>query len=310
MSLAVLCEVCRGQEWGTAFRLPTLTVWRCRRCALLRAGDVTPELGSDGAATQHFTAYDLETYRAYYQPFREQAFRRLLSEIQALQPSGRLLDVGCGYGWLLRVAREAGYDVLGVEPSAEVARSARQETGLPVVEGALAVLGDGERFEVITLCNVLEHLPQPRESLRQLTRLLRPDGVLAICVPNIQGLLHRCVTWGYRATGGRWTAPLEMLYQTDNACRHLYHFSPDTLTALVREAGLSVRRCRTQKIIDVDRLELRTRLSPSAERLRWAATPPVKLLLKGLLGMGVWCGLGDELVVVAQRPQEPVEILA
>jgi SAM-dependent methyltransferase len=94
-----------------------------------------------------------------------------------------LLDVGCGGGWLIAHARAAGWDVLGVEPSAAMWERARQRA--PVVRGTFpdADLG-GRTFDAVHLKLVLEHVHEPAEFLAAVRAVLRPGGVVCVEVPN------------------------------------------------------------------------------------------------------------------------------
>lgn len=89
---------------------------------------------------------------------------------------GRFLDYGCGTGILLSSAHRAGWQVIGVEYHAEVAQQTARETGLPVV--TLEEARGYAPVDVIHVGDVIEHLTNPRDQLRDILRLLRPGGVL------------------------------------------------------------------------------------------------------------------------------------
>lgn len=133
--------------------------------------------------------------------------------------SGRLLDVGCATGYFLRGIREQGnWDLFGVEINEDAARVA-QEYGLDVRLGTLeqARFSDG-LFDVVTLWDVLEHMHDPAGSLREIYRILKPDGLLVIRIPNGS-------SWDARLFGRYWAGL--------DAPRHLYVFSPSTMEALL-----------------------------------------------------------------------------
>ena len=119
-------------------------------------------------------------------------FRLLLGRIP-FRPPGRLLDVGCGAGHFLALARDVGWEVAGVDPSAEACAVASQLYGLEVRNAPLEKADLPEAaFQVITLINVLDQAPNPLGLLMAAHRVLRPGGVLVIRVPN--GDFHR-VLW-------------------------------------------------------------------------------------------------------------------
>lgn len=160
----------------------------------------------------------------------EARYRRalLMSEVRRLTrlvpPGGRLLDVGCGSGDIVKLAAESGLVASGLEFSAEAVRYAREARGLEVAEGTLesAALPDAS-VDAVSLFHVLEHLPDPVGTLREARRVLRPGGALLVQVPNFG-------SWQARLFKARWHA-LE-------APRHFHHFTPETLTRAVTAAGL------------------------------------------------------------------------
>jgi SAM-dependent methyltransferase len=143
---------------------------------------------------------------------------------------GRVLDVGCGAGYFVREALKAGFAAEGVEFSADAAAFGRRQWNLPITVGdAQSVSHADGAFDAITLWHVLEHLPHPAEMLGTVQRLLRDDGVLILAVPNFASLQARVFK-------GRW-------YHLE-VPRHLYHFDPVSLRALLSRKGFRVDRER------------------------------------------------------------------
>jgi 2-polyprenyl-3-methyl-5-hydroxy-6-metoxy-1,4-benzoquinol methylase len=135
------------------------------------------------------------------------------------KPGGRLLDVGCGSGLYLHAFQRLGWEACGVEISAPVAEQARQTLGLRIFTGVLeeARFPDGH-FDVVTLLHVLEHLPDPVGTLREVSRILKPEGIVVLAVPNFRSA-------GALIFRSYWF-PLDVP-------RHLYHFSAHTLWNLL-----------------------------------------------------------------------------
>jgi SAM-dependent methyltransferase len=141
-------------------------------------------------------------------------------------PAGRVLDVGCGPGHYLRVWKELGWEIEGLEPNELVAARAGQELGALVRRGfAETAELPHAAYDLVTMSHSLEHLRSPRTALSHLRRALKPDGRLLLMVPNF-------AAWERRAFRQRW--------QGLEAPRHLYHFEPTTITALLRSTGYSV----------------------------------------------------------------------
>ena len=141
--------------------------------------------------------------------------------------AGRLLDVGCGSGHFLRRMALVGWRVAGVEFDAEAAARARTVAPL-LFEGdpADADFAPGS-FDVVTSFHVVEHLPRPRAALANMLSWLAPGGLMIVEVPNAGGV-------GAHVFGGYWSG-----YDYP---RHLTHFTPETMTALVERAGGRVER--------------------------------------------------------------------
>jgi SAM-dependent methyltransferase len=139
-----------------------------------------------------------------------------------LPERGRLLDVGAAAGFFLHAARESGWEVQGVEPSARLRDYARQELGLELAGPTLrhASFPDAS-FDAATLWDTLEHVADPRAELSELHRVLKPGGLLAISYPDISDPFARLF-------GRRWWFFLS---------HHLYYFTPGTLARLLRQAG-------------------------------------------------------------------------
>jgi SAM-dependent methyltransferase len=146
---------------------------------------------------------------------------------------GQLLDIGCATGEFMSFTRQHGWNVSGIELVGKAAQIAREVHGLNVYQGPIESIALPENhFDVITLWDVLEHLPSPRTTLIHARRLLKPGGLLVFSIPNLTSF-DRYI-FGTSWIG--WDAP-----------RHLYLFSPDNLDQLMKIAGFSLieKQCLT-----------------------------------------------------------------
>lgn len=143
----------------------------------------------------------------------------------AAPPDALALDVGCGPGFLLDLLREAGYGTVGIERSgaaAEAIAAGHRVLAIDIEDDRVEL---PERFDLVTLTHVLEHLRRPADALRWVAAHLRDDGVAIVEVPN-WGDLARPL-WGPRYR------PLEL-------GDHLSFFERRTLVPLCERAGLKV----------------------------------------------------------------------
>ncbi len=138
-----------------------------------------------------------------------------------------LLDIGCGNGTFLHVARSRGFDPRGMDVSARAVEIARDQYGLDVRQGDIGSrIWEGSRFDYVTMFHVLEHLTEPGRALTYAKGLLKPSGMLILQVPNVSSLQARV----FRT---HW-------YGLD-VPRHVINFTPKALSLLLKEAGFEYR---------------------------------------------------------------------
>jgi 2-polyprenyl-3-methyl-5-hydroxy-6-metoxy-1,4-benzoquinol methylase len=145
-----------------------------------------------------------------------------LGLIKKYKSGTTLLDIGCGEGFFLSNASQAGYTGKGIEISQNAAAYARKEFGLDVKATSFEELRFPENyFDVITLWQVLEHVPYPLMVLKEVHRILKPGGLLATSTPNIEGILAKIFRrrwWNIRRL-------------------HINQFTTKTLTDMLNRAG-------------------------------------------------------------------------
>jgi SAM-dependent methyltransferase len=214
----------------------------CRECRTLyisalpgsdESEDYDGYYGEENLAVPEFIDRRLDEIVAGFEPYRR---------------NGRLLDVGCGAGTFLRAAARAGWEAVGVEvskPAAEHNRAA----GFDVFNGELAAARYPEgHFDVAVASEVLEHVPEPREMLREILRVLRPGGLLWATTPNGRGLSARALGLGWSAV-----SPPE----------HLHLFSRRAARSLLAEAGFGSVRVVTEGANPVELLRALRRGGPA-----------------------------------------------
>ena len=172
-------------------------LYECRRCGTVQQ----PSLPGGSQLHSLYRAMEDGDYLAE-EAGRRRTAARLLDLVGRHVPRGRLLDVGCGHGVLLAEARARGYEVLGLELAAGAVHHARDALGLPVLDVALEDFAPeaGERFDVIVLADVLEHLADPVEAIDVCCGLLADGGVLCVVTPDPSSPAARLAGrrwWGY-----------------------------------------------------------------------------------------------------------------
>lgn len=242
----ITCDLCGANSFRLLHSWPVenrwnptsieLSVWKCRHCHLVFLYPVptADQLHDSGEwwSSRRFS-HELGLRRrpwlkgqwekARYALFRD-ARTRLVQSTRRLVGSGKLLDVGCGCGELLSVARPF-YDCVGIEPSVRAAANCRQK-GFSVIENTFeqARIDDGT-FDAIIMDSVIEHVQSPATALAKANVLLRRGGVVVLKTPKFGGP-------SYRLHGTAW-----------NGFRHGYHtflFDGTTLGKYLEKSGFHV----------------------------------------------------------------------
>ncbi len=227
----VACALCSVENHRPVCSNDSLRIVRCTGCGMVF---VNPQ-PTQNALLQYYSAQDImeqDGWSSYLRHGPEQIqalWQERFEDVRRWKdgPGVRLLDVGSGYGDFLHHALQAGWQVRGFEFSPAVAETCRKKYGIAVEVGEIFDLRlPDNSFDVVAMWHVLEHMRDPLAVLVRCYELLAPGGLLAIEVPNLNFLARK----SYRY-------PLSVTL-------HLYHFSPATLSALVRMSGFQVLECR------------------------------------------------------------------
>jgi len=200
-------------------------ILRCRDCGFMFAS-VTQ---FDAKRTYDEAYFSGGIYRDYIEegPIRTRLFKKKLGLINKYLPRhGRLLDIGCAAGFFLKLVNDIGYDGYGVEVSEYAARYAQEALRLNVFNGTLRDAHfANDFFEVVTMWDVLEHLPDFRDVLTECHRVLRTGGILVVETLNAGSLSGRVL-------GRKWH-----LFAPPY---HLSYFTRDTLRIALEKTGFTI----------------------------------------------------------------------
>lgn len=191
---------------------------QCRRCGMVSSH---PMLSSEEITQNYIRAVD-EPYLDEEAPRRE-LFQWVVDAMAGHPVRGnRLLEIGSHVGLFLDVARNAGWEARGIEPSKWAVDMGQERFGVDLRQGTVEELDEpSDGADAIVLLDVLEHLVDPLDTLRRLWPLLDNEGVLVLSTVNMSSL-HA------RLRRDQW--PWFIL-------PHLHYFTPETLQALLHLAG-------------------------------------------------------------------------
>ncbi len=218
------CPICERDEAEELFSKDALPVVVCKQCQLRYVNPrINRQTLEDGYIETYYPPDKVERIHTDNMEWLQMEER--LSELEKHhQGKGRLLDVGCGIGTFLRLAREQSWESHGVEPSKSGSAFAQETYKLDVKCGEVFDANfPTAHFDAITLYHVLEHILELNPLLSELRRVLKPQtGTLVIEVPNGEGLQSRLqkADWPY-------------VHPHD----HLYYFSARSLPKLLRKHG-------------------------------------------------------------------------
>ena len=285
------CPICHAANARLRYRLTRFSIFDCGACGQTFLDPLPSPEEIERLFRALYTSgdCDLPELKGYYDFCYDdsptnplvQGYERWLGALERHRPPGTMLDVGCGTGLFLVVARRRGWQVSGIDANAEATAYARDHFGLEVRTGEFTAFeSNGRGFDAITMWDIIEHARDPLGLLGSARRALAPGGVVALSTPNRRSMLDVVAGTLYRLSGGRVTTPLEKFYID----QHFLYFSPATLEGALRRAGLAVAEL-VGEATDLRRLTL---------------SAPKRLVLQTLFAVGRATGLDNRLFAVAR----------
>ena len=243
------CPICEkpptrflGYRGGAAHRQSLgvkCEVWQCRGCGLIFPNPMPiPAQGIE----QHYAITPEKYFEHHDSNTKEISARSLMQAAKELTSNtGRLLDIGSGRGEVLKAAREEGWEAVGLEPSPIFADYASKHSGAEVRREPLEQSNfAASSFDVVILGAVLEHVYNPDQTIKEISRILRPGGALFVDVPNENGLYFFVGNTYQKVRGRDWVVNLAPTFSPF----HVFGFSSRSLRALLRKHGLRPERWR------------------------------------------------------------------
>ena len=199
---------------------------RCNKCGLMY---VNPR-----PKVEYLARYYYEEWYGYGEGiiprssesnFTNNYFRWRFEKISKYCPSGKVVDVGCQTGGLLKCFYDGGYDVYGIELSDSYRKFCIEQFGFVVFKDLFDVPFVNDSVDIVTFIHCLEHVPNPRQQMKKAYDMLRPDGLLVIEVPSADSLMFRIFKRNL------WGLMLPM---------HLYQFTSDVLKSQLKLIGFDI----------------------------------------------------------------------
>lgn len=200
-------------------------VVKCNNCGLIF---INPRLKSDFIIQGYSKGSD-ENFVSQAKG-RELTFEKSLKLIEKYSKKGKILDIGTAGGSFLHVAKKRGWEVYGIEPNKWLCEWSKKNYGLDIKPGTLSDYKfEDNYFDVVTLWDVLEHVPDPKALLSEINNILKKDGLLIVNYPDIGSLVSKIM-------GRKWVFLLSV---------HLFYFNQETIKKMLGSTNFKI--CLTKK---------------------------------------------------------------
>lgn len=229
----VTCNLCNKNDYMILFGpgvAQNNQIVKCNHCGLMY---VNPR--EDDADQDKFKKYDPNwTLQHSGQRFEKESlqirdYRKTRDFLgNAFPRRGRLIEIGSGFGYLLNYFKQDGWDVMGLEPLRGCCQFSESEFGIKAIPKILEEAGlDENSIDAVLMMHVIEHVPDPFDTISQVYRVLKPGGYFVMETPRYDTLM-------FRLLGKR---------ERSLSCNgHIYFFTTDTLTKMVKNAGFEVQK--------------------------------------------------------------------
>lgn len=224
------CPVCAKEDYSAIFKKEDLRLIKCRGCGLVLVDD--PEATFDIRHYDYYKERIAWAKERLYNPITACRYVSLLTRLERYRKNNALLDIGCGEGHFLSVAKGLGWEVKGLEVAPyAVDICKRFDINVECADLLRTDLPQG-RYDLVTMFEVLEHMAQPREYLLRTNALLRKGGVLVLTTPNFD-----CIT--RRMLRQKWS-PIHK--------EHLFYYAPRSVRMLINSLGYKIIEFRVKTI--------------------------------------------------------------
>ncbi len=216
----------------------TLTLCECRGCGMQFLDKIAYDMKDVHDSYWDMMARNMGDDYSHYDD--TPGHYALLHRLAGYKKTGKLLEIGCGSGKFLQVAREMGWNVTGVEISQKAAEIAVSRFQLNILNGSLEQVRERlspSQFDAVVMWGVIEHLKEPLATLHIARQLLRSGGMLAIYTPSADSIFHKGAKTIYRLTRGKVTFPMERVITS----MHAMYFTSDTITNALSRCLFSVK---------------------------------------------------------------------
>lgn len=281
------CIVCNSKELNPLKGYEAAYLVQCQHCSFVFARQIP--------TAQELNDHYSKTYSRedYLSPITVKRYHELLDQFEPFRKTNKLLDVGCGVGYFLEVARERGWEVYGTEFTDESMKINRDK-GFNMHQGPLnAGNYPPQSFDVVTSFEVIEHINNPAEEMNHISTVLRQGGLFYCTTPNFNSLSRHQLK-------GQWNV---IVYP-----EHLSYYTPKSMHFLMQQhgftkkqvltTGISITRFRKSKDHTISESHITGQSTDEQLRVQMESKWYLGLAKNIINGVLTFLGMGDSLKVM------------
>jgi len=284
----MLCVVCQNSEIRKAFVKQQKDFFRCASCGLIFIHPMPSLLElKDLYDKSYYTPWQArEGKMSDIKRHKSATFQKWIGVIEKHVAKGRILDIGCAMGFFLEVAQARGWEPYGVEVSEYSHAIASRKFSNRIFSGDLLDAHFAcDHFDAVTLFDVIEHQRQPLETFKEVYRILKPRGIMALSTMNTCSLSSRFM-------GEKWPH-----YKPE----HLYCFSPSNMALALKACGFELLEIKkAKKVLNLRYIHSYFQTYP-APILTSLSKLCFTVLPKALTDLGLTLGCGEMLVIARKK---------
>ena len=196
---------------------------KCNECGFVWT---SPQPDEKEMQKSYFSRYYVENIPYITSFFSKVFINGRIKKIETFKSSGRILDFGCGDGEFLQRLDKRKWEAIGTDFSeSALKRIKSKKINFRFIKCEVNKLNLGDNFDVISLWGVFEHISSPHKVLKSFRKMLKKDGLLFLCIPNIE-------SYEAKLSGRKW-------FHLDPP-RHLFHYSPNTIKKLLEMENYNI----------------------------------------------------------------------
>lgn len=210
------CPACRNNNFIYLLQKGELRLIKCTDCKLIQMDNLAAKFDIG-----HYDYYKNRinmTQEDLYNPITTKRYINLLNRLESYRKNNTILDIGCGEGQFLSVAKRLNWQIRGVEIAPYAAQICRKFNIEVDCRNLLELDLPADYYDIVVMFEVLEHLTKPKEYLLKINSILRKGGILIVTTPN-----YNCIT--RRIMQNDWS----LIHK-----EHLFYYTPHSIKKLIK----------------------------------------------------------------------------